>query len=759
MTIHIHELNGCAPTPLAFYLKAIGILRLVSEQEDSEVRGWWKGDRFRLATALDKESLEQFLLHDYRPTPFLSSWNRGSGFFIENDPGLGQLEATVAERFKAFRNGISKSRELLEGLQAADRAVRAIKDEVKGGGLNAAERNCIRNSKEYQQRLKDAERHFKRKRANLFPPLRRSARGQIREWMDTAMVLDAEGVPKYPALLGSGGNDGRFDFTNNAMRRLAELFELESNDGGPKALAKEWARGSLWGEPVLGTLGGRPTGQYLPGTAGGANNGNGPEADSMVNPWDFVLLLEGAVAFTSNATKKMGPFNQLLAASPFAVNSCAAAYASASQADKNTRGEQWMPLWARPMTYKELRQLLSEGRAQLGARQVQEPLDLARAVARLGTARGITAFQRYGYIERNGQSNLAVPLGRFTLKDQNSGHPSCLDDLDRWLRRLRSESRAANASRRLVQAERSLVDALFRATDFPDLPHIWQDLLLCLGQVEETMRTGSGFPAQPIPKLRPEWVAACNDDSAEFRLALSFAMQAEGFRNSGKPIDPIRRHWLPMDEWQSRFAISGSPGSFRLESRSGVVMERRRGVDDAIALVQRRLVEASQNSTRHLPLRAAPRTHARISDLSQLIAGNVDLDRVVALSTPLMAIDHTALTEQFIPKESPEEPNWPDDAWLAIKLCALPWPIRTRGSELDIPTDPALIRRLAIGDGVTGIEIALRRLRAAGVRCCIRTGSASPISARLWAAALAFPIAQATARQFLFRLDPSKESS
>ncbi len=37
----VHRLGGCAPTPLANYLKALGILRVVAEQADAEARGWW----------------------------------------------------------------------------------------------------------------------------------------------------------------------------------------------------------------------------------------------------------------------------------------------------------------------------------------------------------------------------------------------------------------------------------------------------------------------------------------------------------------------------------------------------------------------------------------------------------------------------------------------------------------------------------------------------------------------------------------------
>ena len=50
--IHVHELDGCAPTPLAHYLKALGILRLVAEQADEHARGWWEGNHFRLGVDL-----------------------------------------------------------------------------------------------------------------------------------------------------------------------------------------------------------------------------------------------------------------------------------------------------------------------------------------------------------------------------------------------------------------------------------------------------------------------------------------------------------------------------------------------------------------------------------------------------------------------------------------------------------------------------------------------------------------------------------
>ncbi len=274
------------------------------------------------------------------------------------------------------------------------------------------------------------------------------------------------------------------------------------------------------------------------------------------------------------------------------------------------------------------------------------------------------------------------------------------------------------------------------------------------------MARGTGFAAQPVPRLRPEWAVAGYDGTPEFRLALAFALQARGFRrDTGKPVDPIRRHWLPLDRKRPwRFATTGTAGATRLDAQPDVVMHGRRGRDDAVALVERRLLEGSQREGRHLPLQAAPRATTCIADLTTLLTGGVDLDRTLAVARALMALDRKAWAEQHVPIESPRSSGWPDDAWLAIRLCTLPWPVRTSsGFELDVGADPALLRRLAAGDAPAAFAIASRRLAAAGFRLTVRAAAAAPDTARLWAAALAFPITQRTARRFLRRLDPNKE--
>lgn len=583
------------------------------------------------------------------------------------------------------------------------------------------------------------------------------------EFYRSAIVDMGGDTPAYPSLWGSGGNDGAIDFTARYFENLIQA--LVNNKG---MLTKDWLVSSLQGSPATGLLTGKKgkVGQFLPGGAGGANStaGVGSQDDTLLNPWDFILMMEGAMLFTAHAARRLVVNIPSRAAAPFVVNSQGAGYASAADSDESARGEQWMPLWSQPVTLVELKRLLAEGRAQIGAKPARDPLDLARAVARLGTARGIAAFQRYGYIERNGQSNLAIPLGRFSVPDRVLPRVSCLDDLDVWIRQLKSATREEadkekNNSRRLRSVVHRLSDSLLKVAQQPQTQAAWQSVLQGLVDVEGVIASGRGFAkAGPIPKLRPEWVEATDDGSAEFRLALSFALQASAFdRKTGMPLAPTRRHWLPLDKdkpW--KFATTSTGSQIRLLIGPEVVMQGRKGIDDAIALVERRLIEASQRGERRLPLQAAMRATAHPSDLAALVVGTVDVDRTLALGRALMALDRELWPQQFIEVSRPGHSEWPDDAWLVIRLALLPWPLKThQAGEIRIGTDPAIFRRLVSGDASTAVELALRRLRAAGIRTTVRVATVSTETAFLWAAALAFPITQNTAMAFLRRLDPN----
>ncbi|MCA9627049.1 MAG: hypothetical protein KC766_05270, partial [Myxococcales bacterium] len=99
MSMFVHKLEGCRPQPLAGYLKALGVLRLVSEQADQGARGMWRDECFWLVTALDRDALWAFFLNQYAPTPLLAPWNGGSGFYPKDSrAGIDPIAASSAAR-------------------------------------------------------------------------------------------------------------------------------------------------------------------------------------------------------------------------------------------------------------------------------------------------------------------------------------------------------------------------------------------------------------------------------------------------------------------------------------------------------------------------------------------------------------------------------------------------------------------------------------------------------------------------------------
>lgn len=802
MSIHLHVLTGCAPAPLADYLKALGILRLVGEQADELARGWWRDERFCLLTKLSKEDLEAFFLERYEPTPLLSPWNKGCGFFKANDPGLHPLERSTAPRFKRFRDGVAEARKLLDEISQADAAIRAIKartkttaksfqsetqrqlletnetyrsllrqlrEQLNGPDLSAEKRADVENeiatlasitkkaakpptrieaeslkaSSGYKRVLAAAERNFKALKATLIPNCRRLWRGPHAEWLSAAVVLDEGGNPEWPSLLGTGGNDGNLDFTNNFMQQLGSLFDMKSETGNPTDTARELLENALWTEPA-NHLTSAAVGQYQPCSAGGANSSTGFASGNLVNPWDFILMMEGAILFTSQTTRRLDPSAFSRASAPFAVRPHTAGIATPGS-EKAQRGEQWMPLWKQPATLSETAALLREGRVQLDRQPANRPIDMARAIGRLGVARGIEAFVRYGYLERNGQSTLAVPLGRVNVRHHPRGY--LIDDLAGWMDRVQRRSRDKNAPARFVHAERRLADAAFAALTHDYTCDRWQAILRAAADIEAIQATGTGIEAGPIPPLRPDWVGAVADDSAEVRLALALGSGAAGYTREGRPIDPIRHHALPLERGSRRFKTADK----KLVNDPRVVLMGRDLIRDLVAIVERRLIEAGMRGQRRSWLVAAPGCGARLGDLARFLSGTVDLDKILGLARAFMAIKWDEWSRPQLPRAA-SSAEMPEECWLAVRLACLPWSLT---ADKDIPADMRLVRLLNSGDAGRAIEIACSRLRSAGIRPPIQAGVTDALSARRWAAALAFPIHRDTALRATIILDPS----
>src|SRR5690606_24502481 len=181
--------------------------------------------------------------------------------------------------------------------------------------------------------------------------------------------------------------------------------------------------------------------------------------------------LEGTCLFAASVTRRTHATALPHAAAPFAVRSSAVGYGSAADGEKD-RGEQWFPLWERPATLQELRSLIAEGRSKIGRRSAGRPVDFGRAVARLGVARGITAFQRYGYIERNGRTNIAVPLGRWPVRAQP--RQALLAQVADWVDALQRAGSGGQGPASVARAARVCEEAILACCRDGGNPRRWQ---------------------------------------------------------------------------------------------------------------------------------------------------------------------------------------------------------------------------------------------------------------------------------------------
>ena len=246
---------------------------------------------------------------------------------------------------------------------------------------------------------------------------------ELLPWLDaTYMLLDTE--TKYPPLLGTGGNEGSGSYMSGFAQQVVSVIVHRNWDHA--------LRPALFGLPECQLASSQTPGHFSPEAAGGPNASSACEGSVVTNPWDYLLLLEGTLLFAAACVKRMEQRDGGTLGYPFCARPAGVGYGSAAASDEgNTRAEMWLPLWSRPCTASELSALFCEGRAQVGSRTARNGIDFARALAALGTDRGIAEFQRYAFQQRNGLSYFAVPLGRFKVQPQPQ--VNLLETIDEWL--------------------------------------------------------------------------------------------------------------------------------------------------------------------------------------------------------------------------------------------------------------------------------------------------------------------------------------
>lgn len=573
-----HEivLHGCTPEPLMGYLKALGVFRILSEQADADCRAAWKGGTLVVKTNLSREVMISFFNDSYSPSPNFSPWNGDGGFLTESGSSFSTIDSirkSSHERFKDLRDTISKIDEMIILQEFA-------RSRLEAKGLEKKKKSKTATDDELS-RLKVVSSRVKELKEIIVYQIRTEFPDASLGWFDTCMQVGEDGFSVAPAL-GSGGVDGRMEFSANFFANFILVFENPSSRG--------WLENALFAEGNA-TLHSSAMGQFSPGNIGGPNATQGFEGSSIINPWDYILLMEGATLLAGAVSRRCRNAQFGKAAFPFTVVPTAYDGDSVESKDSNTaRGELWLPLWKKSLKLPELQQLFGEGRAEWSGNQSRTNVDFAKAIANYGVDRGIQSFTRHGFLQRNGLAFLAAPLGRFDVEARK--YTSLLHEADHWIERFRRGC-GDKAPARFNTALRHIDSAVFDYCRFGGTER-FQSILIALGQAEQLLTTGIKFRKDtglhPMRNLSPDWIVAANDGSPEFDIALALA-DIEEVR--GK-LPGIRSHMEPV--------MFGSKGLDWADNSKTFVWNKGCLLRNLIATLERRLLDSERLNLPHLPL-------------------------------------------------------------------------------------------------------------------------------------------------------------
>ncbi len=471
-----------------------------------------------LQSTLAEDDLRAFFFSKYQPTPIVSPWNGGSGFGEkDNTDALDLIRSSIDPRFATYR-------------QVIDTAIRL-------GPLDDTTEKS-----DYLQRVR-----------NEMPD-------EALDWLDAAAVMFSGGV-RYPILLGTGGNDGRLDFSNNFMQRLVDAIEVRPPKKALVGRAADWLTHSIFGIGVA-PLVDAAIGQFDPGSAGGSNSAPQGKGKSLVNPWDFVLMIEGSIVFSGAAVRRQGEPSATMSV-PFTFTPSSAGYASATP--ENGRGEIWAPLWSEPATFPGIRNLFAEGRVTWNGRNARTGLDAVRAISTLQHDRRIESFARFAITERFGLSNVAVPVGRISTPHQQREEVAVTAGLDRWLKSIRDIGERFTPSS-ISEGLRRIDRALFALAQCQQTDARAELLLDVLYEVAvlETMCSRSTNVRAKVRPIRgtaaSDWMRPLQllfDESVEARIAWALASGRGSTKAEPQSLRELLTPVGPDGKWTATAMVDG----------------------------------------------------------------------------------------------------------------------------------------------------------------------------------------------------------
>jgi CRISPR-associated protein Csx17 len=645
MAGHVLDLRGCTPEPLGNYLKGLGVFRLVAEQADPLARASWKDGVLWLYTKWSLDEIADFFVRGigenkapiYSPTPIFAPWGGRPGFYDD---------------------GNQKAKDRLASLRALNPANRfsAAQQAIKSTDAVLGNRGWTKLSKKRREALKP----------DIVAAMRNAWSPSAVDWYDACLSLEEDA--RFGFLFGTGGNEGSADITNNFWELIEETIGLPT----PKTDTREALIAALFGTPRVGGTS-RTAGQHFPLAAGSSNCGQEFFGSSSANPWDVILMMEGAILFAGATTKRLSQYGKGKAAFPFMIDHLATGELSTSINDEakqdgqivRCRAEFWMPLWQSATSLPEIHALLSEGRLQRRSGETTEhTLHAMEAIKTLGSSRGVETFHRVGLFERRGKGYyLASSLGFHAARGSSESFANQLAEIDGFrqqvYRNLRSgpgiPDRVMRARQRFHTALATLLER-----DESNAVSASDALLGVLAGASAIEREGALLKDRarlltPCPPLGCSWLPtdACGQ---EYALALAVAGIVRWGESSSNDrqqpaVEAVRTNLLPV-------ARQGHSWVWEKTTHSAVWARGAPLGANLAAVLRRRLVDAGRGSGEGLPL-WSPHA-ASFADLLAFWQGAVDEQHLIDLIQALSLIDTDEWTDASIEMRQDRDEPTPD---------------------------------------------------------------------------------------------------
>lgn len=628
-------LDNCNLEPMSSYMKSLGIFRLLSEQKCEDIKGYWENNIFVLDANITKEEIIKFFLEGYAPSSVMSPWNRGNFLYLhkQHPKKKGDIYSTImsqqSQRFNQIKldiDNVYKTRTFSYRTERVSDFHNRFSGEIQNKSskekekltvvLNKINKNLNNDDKivdiyTYDKDIKECVDVYEKriiKTSEIIAEARGTMSDNFVEWLDTCLVLDTNLDKITAPLLGTGGNEGDLEYSTKFMQYIIMMLIKKEN-------SCELLESAIFGTST-DKLKNEKIGKFYPGRSGGYNQGNSIEnKDFDINPWDFILLIEGLFLWSNSISRKNSINARSYMLSPFSVKLFSAGYCSSQIPDKKS-SETWLPVWNRPTHLVELKSLFSYGRVVYNGSYAKTGLEFLEAVKSLGVDKGITGFVRYVTHQRKGQGNfLSIPVSNISV-----GYDPKVLRLNKINRIIQKFTRAKLTN--IPESHRELLNSISNAVfNFAanTSPYNAQRIVSVLGKMEiysSIHRKEYG----PLGQLQAEWIDYSNDNSPEFRIALSIASIRGDVGNIREQLEPVNKKyndWV-KDTWVTSWIGNDLPNKMA-------------------NLIYRRLIKATQYGLKRIPLDSV--FGATMQDISMFIDGNLDENKIENLILGLSMIN------------------------------------------------------------------------------------------------------------------------